>query len=68
LNTHTHTHRCAIEGNIPPALSTWYSSGAAAGWDPDVLEKSFKLANLFKRKGWNEAKSEFSSLGMNMLD
>ncbi|KAG5191600.1 carotenoid oxygenase [Tribonema minus] len=60
--------RAPINGNIPPSFGAWFTPGAAAAWSPEALDKSFALANLFKRKGWNEAKSEFSSLGMNMLD
>lgn len=34
-----------------------------AVYTPEQLEKSFALSGLFERKGWNEAKSEFSGLG-----
>lgn len=30
---------------------------------PEQIEKSFKLTDLFGKKGWNVAKSEFSGLG-----
>lgn len=31
---------------------------------PEQIEKSFALTDLFGKKGWNVAKSEFSGLGM----
>lgn len=30
---------------------------------PEQIEKSFALTDLFDKKGWNVAKSEFSGLG-----
>lgn len=30
---------------------------------PEQVEKSFALTDLFGKKGWNVAKSEFSGLG-----
>ncbi|CAM9702553.1 unnamed protein product [Ascophyllum nodosum] len=34
---------------------------------PAQVEKSFALTDLFGRKGWNVAKSEFSGLGLNSV-
>lgn len=30
---------------------------------PEQIQKSFALTDLFGKKGWNVAKSEFSGLG-----
>ena len=34
---------------------------------PEQIEKSFALTDLFGKKGWNVAKSEFSGLGESPL-
>ncbi|CAM9278896.1 unnamed protein product [Ectocarpus sp. 6 AP-2014] len=57
--------RLPLKGFIPFCLHGEFSEDVLL--TPEQIEKSFALTDLFDKKGWNVAKSEFSGLGLNSV-
>eukprot|EP00903_Cladosiphon_okamuranus_P006159 g6060.t1 len=57
--------RLPLKGFIPHCLHGEFAPDVVL--TPEQIEKSFALTDLFGKKGWNVAKSEFSGLGLNSV-
>ncbi|CAM9503159.1 unnamed protein product [Chrysoparadoxa australica] len=54
--------RLDVGTNVPPATAAGWTPRAK--WSPENIDKAFKLADLYRRKGWNSANSEWDGLGL----
>eukprot|EP00752_Nemacystus_decipiens_P007508 g6709.t1 len=57
--------RLPLRGFVPHCLHGEFAPDVVL--TPEQIEKSFALTDLFGKKGWNVAKSEFSGLGLNSV-
>ncbi|CAM9271037.1 unnamed protein product [Scytosiphon promiscuus] len=57
--------RLPLKGFVPHCLHGEFAEDVVL--TPEQIEKSFALTDLFGKKGWNVAKSEFSGLGLNSV-